>query len=145
MSAKVSAARFTAISSPLDTRWPPLQPAAGGGDDDAQGVDDDDEEEDDDEDEDVGGRDVVDDCFEMKEYDEWNIGNRKDLEQYSPAPLVNGYANCNHVDGDDCFVRSSWIIAALQPSTDMSKSKAVLEIVMMVVLVLWRKSRINMI
>ena len=50
MSAKVSAARFTAISSPLDTRWPPLQPAA-----------------DDDEDEDVGGRDVVDDYFEMKE------------------------------------------------------------------------------
>ena len=59
MSAKVSAARFTAISSPLDTRWPPLQPAAA----------DDDEEEDDheDEDEDAGGRDVVDDCFEMKE------------------------------------------------------------------------------
>ena len=137
MSAKVSAARFTAISSPLDTRWPPLQPAA---------ADDDEEEDDhDDEDEDAGGRDVVDDCFEMKEYDEWNIGNRKDLEQYSPAPLVNGYANCNHVDGDDCFVRSSWIIAALQPSTDMSRSKAVLEIVMMVVLVLWRKSRINMI
>ena len=41
--------------------------------------------------------------------------------------------------------RSSWIITALQPSTDMSKSKAVLEIVMMVVLVLWRNSRINMI
>ena len=58
MSAKVSAARFTAISSPLDTRWPPLQPAAAADDDD---------EEDDDEDEDVGGRDVVDDCFEMKE------------------------------------------------------------------------------
>ena len=56
MSAKVSAARFTAISSPLDTRWPPLQPAA---------ADDDDDEEDDDED--VGGRDDVDDCFEMKE------------------------------------------------------------------------------
>ena len=65
MSAKVSAARFTAISSPLDTRWPPLQPAAGGGDDDAQGVDDDDD--DDDEVEDVGGRDDVDDCLEMKE------------------------------------------------------------------------------
>ena len=45
MSAKVSAARFTAISSPLDTRWPPLQPAAGD--------DDNDEEEDD------GGRGVV--------------------------------------------------------------------------------------
>ena len=58
MSAKVSAARFTAISSPLDTRWPPLQPAAAAADDD---------EEDDDEDEDAGGRDVVDDCFEMKE------------------------------------------------------------------------------
>ena len=58
MSAKVSAARFTAISSPLDTRWPPLQPAA---------ADDDDDDEDDDEDEDVGGRDDVDDCFEMKE------------------------------------------------------------------------------
>ena len=54
-----------------------------------------------------------------------------------------GYGN--DVDGDDCFVRSSWIITALQPSTDMSKSKAVLEIVMMVVLVLWRNSRINMI
>ena len=52
MSAKVSAARFTAISSPLDTRWPPLQPAAAAADD---------------EDEDVGGRDDVDDCFEMKE------------------------------------------------------------------------------
>ena len=59
MSAKVSAARFTAISSPLDTRWPPLQPAA---------ADDDEEEDDhDDEDEDAGGREVVDDCFEMKE------------------------------------------------------------------------------
>ena len=58
MSAKVSAARFTAISSPLDTRWPPLQPAA---------ADDDDDDEDDDEDEDVGGRDDADDCFEMKE------------------------------------------------------------------------------
>ena len=56
MSAKVSAARFTAISSPLDTRWPPLQPAT---------ADDDDDEEDDDED--VGGRDDVDDYFEMKE------------------------------------------------------------------------------
>ena len=61
MSAKVSAARFTAISSPLDTRWPPLQPAAADDDDD------DEEEEDDDEDEDVGGRDDADDCFEMKE------------------------------------------------------------------------------
>ena len=56
MSAKVSAARFTAISSPLDTRWPPLQPAAAAADDD---------DEDDDEDEDVGGRDDVDDYFEM--------------------------------------------------------------------------------
>ena len=43
MSAKVSAARFTAISSPLDTRWPPLQPAGGVDDDD----DDDEEEEED--------------------------------------------------------------------------------------------------
>ena len=60
MSAKVSAARFTAISSPLDTRWPPLQPA-GAADEEEE------EEEDDDEDEDVGGRDDVDDCFEMKE------------------------------------------------------------------------------
>ena len=60
MSAKVSAARFTAISSPLDTRWPPLQPAAADADDEE-------EEEDDDEDEDVGGRDDVDDCLEMKE------------------------------------------------------------------------------
>ena len=62
-------------------------------------------------------------------------------------PGTLGYGNCNDVDGDDCCVRSSWIIfiTALQPSTDMSKSKAVLEIVMMVVLVLWRKSRINMI
>ena len=58
-------------------------------------------------------------------------------------PGTLGYGNCNDVDGDDCFVRSSWIITALQPSTDMSKSKAAL--VMMVVLVLWRKSRINMI
>ena len=57
MSAKVSAARFTAISSPLDTRWPPLQPAGGVDDDD----DDDEEEE-----EDVVGRDDVDDCFEVK-------------------------------------------------------------------------------
>ena len=64
MSAKVSAARFTAISSPLDTRWPPLQPADGVDDDDD---DDDEEEEDDDEEEDVGGRDDVDDYFEMKE------------------------------------------------------------------------------
>ena len=62
MSAKVSAARFTAISSPLDTRWPPLQPAAADDDDDEE-----EEEEDDDEDEDVGGRDDADDCFEMKE------------------------------------------------------------------------------
>ena len=60
-------------------------------------------------------------------------------------PGTLGYGNCNDVDGDDCFVRSSWIITALQPSTDMSKSKAILEIVMMVVLVLWRNSRINMI
>ena len=60
-------------------------------------------------------------------------------------PGTLGYGNGNDIDGDDCFVRSSWIITALQPSTDMSKSKAVLEIVMMVVLVLWRKSRINMI
>ena len=58
-------------------------------------------------------------------------------------PGTLGYGNCNDVDGDDCFVRSSWIITALQPSTDMSKSKAAL--VMMVVLVLWRNSRINMI
>ena len=59
MSAKVSAARFTAISSPLDTRWPPLQPADGIDDDD-------DDEEEEEEEEDVVGRDDVDDCFEVK-------------------------------------------------------------------------------
>ena len=60
MSAKVSAARFTAISSPLDTRWPPLQPAAGSDDDDVV-------HDDDDDDGDYGGREDVDDCFEVKE------------------------------------------------------------------------------
>ena len=46
MSAKVSAARFTAISSPLDTRWPPLQPAAADDDDDEEEDDDDNYDED---------------------------------------------------------------------------------------------------
>ena len=44
MSAKVSAARFTAISSPLDTRWPPLQPAAAADDDEDEEEEDEEEE-----------------------------------------------------------------------------------------------------
>ena len=39
-------------------------------------------------------------------------------------PGTLGYANCNDVDGDDCFVRSRWIITALQPGRDMSNKQS---------------------